>query len=52
MVKIVIQNRASETVINNVQNEDMAFWSELLHSAMLRGEVQIVDLGTDIHRVA
>jgi hypothetical protein len=42
MLKIVIQNPHSETVINNVHPEELDFWRELLDGAV-RGEIKVVD---------
>lgn len=42
MLKIVIQNPASETVINNVFPDELDFWKNLLDGAV-RGEIKILD---------
>jgi hypothetical protein len=52
MIKIIIQNQACETVINNVQPEDLDFWRELLNGALQRGQVQIIDLSSGRHQAA
>lgn len=42
MLKIVIQNPSSETVINNVHPEELEFWRKLLDGAV-RGEIKVLD---------
>ncbi len=42
MLKIVIQNPTSETIINNVYPEELEFWKNLLDGAV-RGEIKILD---------
>ena len=42
MLKIVIQNPSSETIINNVYPEELEFWKNLLDGAV-RGEIKILD---------
>ena len=42
MLKIVIQNPSSETIINNVFPDELDFWKELLDGAV-RGEIKIID---------
>lgn len=51
MMKIVIQNQDCETVINNIQPEDLIFWQDLLDKPWLEGRVKIIDLDTQ-HQVA
>ncbi|MGE0199595.1 MAG: hypothetical protein AB7P76_01365 [Candidatus Melainabacteria bacterium] len=43
MLKIVIQNPDSETVINNVWPDALPFWEALLDQAV-RGDIHIVAL--------
>jgi hypothetical protein len=43
MLKIIIQNPTSETVINNVYPDELDFWRDLLDGAV-RGEIRIVDM--------
>lgn len=52
MMKILIQNQTCETVINNIEPEDMDFWRGVLNEALLRGEVQIVDSDSEGHYAA
>lgn len=42
MLKIVIQNPSSETIINNVCPDELAFWQDLLKGAV-RGEIKVFD---------
>lgn len=42
MLKIVIQNPSSETIINNVCPEELGFWRELLDGAV-QGDIKIFD---------
>ena len=42
MYKIVIQNEDSSTVIHNIHEEELTFWQELLQSAPIRGQVNII----------
>jgi hypothetical protein len=42
MLKIVIQNPSSETIINNVCPDELEFWKNLLDGAV-RGEIKIFD---------
>ena len=42
MLKIVIQNPTSETIINNVYPEELEFWRNLLDGAV-RGEIKILN---------
>lgn len=42
MLKIVIQNPSSETVINNVFPDELDFWRNLLGGAVC-GEVKVLD---------
>jgi hypothetical protein len=42
MLKIVIQNPTSETIINNVYPEELEFWRNLLDGAV-RGEIKVLD---------
>lgn len=42
MLKIVIQNPTSETVINNVDPDELDFWTELLEGAV-QGEIKVFD---------
>ncbi|HEY9745503.1 MAG TPA: hypothetical protein V6C99_04740 [Oculatellaceae cyanobacterium] len=42
MLKIVIQNPSSETVINNVWPEQLDFWHDLLDGAV-QGEIRVLD---------
>lgn len=42
MLKIVIQNPSSETIINNVWPEQLEFWKELLDGAV-RGEIKVIE---------
>ena len=44
MLKIVIQNPASETIINNITPEELDFWKALLDGAV-RGEIIVLDDG-------
>ena len=43
MLKIIIQNPSSETVINNVYPDELDFWRDLLDGAV-RGEIRVVDM--------
>lgn len=43
MLKIVIQNPTSETIINNVYPDELPFWEALLNGAV-KGEIKIIDL--------
>lgn len=43
MLKIVIQNPSSETIINNVFPEELEFWKDLLDGAAVRGEIKVID---------
>lgn len=43
MLKIIIKNATSETVIHNVYKEDLAFWRDLLDHANVKGEVIVVE---------
>lgn len=52
MVKIIIQSASCETIINNIHLEDLDFWEEMLKDAMLRGEVQIINVGSNGHQAA
>ena len=45
MLKIVIRNPHSETVINNVYPEELDFWKELLDGAV-RGDIQVIDVAS------
>jgi hypothetical protein len=45
MLKIVIQNPGSETVINNVSPDELAFWKELLDGAV-QGEIKVFEAET------
>lgn len=42
MLKIIIQNPASETIINNVYPDELAFWKELLEGSV-QGVIRVVD---------
>jgi hypothetical protein len=42
MLKIVIQNPSSETIINNVWPEQLEFWKDLLDGAV-QGEIKILE---------
>ena len=42
MLKIVIQNPSSETIINNVYPDELAFWRDLLDGAV-QGESKVFD---------
>ncbi|MEB3286705.1 MAG: hypothetical protein VKJ04_04320 [Vampirovibrionales bacterium] len=42
MLRIVIQNPSSETVINNVFPDELDFWKSLLDGAVL-GEIKVID---------
>jgi hypothetical protein len=42
LLKIVIQNPDSETVINNVGVEELGFWYELLDGAV-HGQIKVYD---------
>lgn len=52
MVKIVIQSSTCETVINNIQPEDLEFWERMLNGALISGEARIIDLDTDKPQIA
>ena len=43
MLKIIIQNPSSETVINNVYPDELDFWQDLLKDAV-QGEIHVFDL--------
>lgn len=43
MLKIVIQNPSSETVINNVCPDELEFWRNLLDGAV-QGEIKVIDV--------
>jgi len=43
MLKIVIQNPSSETVINNVHPEELEFWRDLLEGAV-QGDIKVFNL--------
>jgi len=43
MLKIVIQNPSSETIINNVYPDELDFWTDLLEGAV-QGEIKIFDV--------
>jgi hypothetical protein len=43
MLKIVIQNPSSETIINNVWPDQLEFWTDLLDGAV-QGEIKILDM--------
>ena len=43
MLKIIIQNPSSETIINNVYPEELAFWKELLDGSV-RGDIRVIDM--------
>ena len=43
MLKIVIQNPTSETIINNVYPDELPFWEALLNGAV-KGEIKVIDL--------
>lgn len=45
MLKIVIQNPGSETVINNVSPDELAFWKDLLQGAV-QGEIKVFEAET------
>jgi hypothetical protein len=47
MLKIVIQNPSSETIINNVCPEELGFWRNLLDGAV-RGEIKVFDVETGL----
>lgn len=51
-MKIILQNQTRQTVINNVQPEDLAFWKAQLHDAFLRNEVQLVETDLVGHQAA
>ncbi len=52
MLKIVIQNPSSETIINNVSPDDLDFWQDLLEGAV-RGDIRIVDMESGLdHQIA
>ena len=42
MLKIVIQNPSSETIINNVYPEELDFWRTLLDGAV-KGDIKVFD---------
>ena len=42
MLKIVIQNTSSETIINNVWPDQLDFWKSLLDGAV-QGEIKVLD---------
>lgn len=42
MLKIVIQNPSSETIINNIYPDELEFWRNLLDGAV-QGEIKILD---------
>jgi hypothetical protein len=42
MLKIVIQNPTSETVINNVHPDELEFWNQLLEG-VVQGEIKVFD---------
>jgi len=42
MLKIVIQNPSSETIINNVYPEELDFWRNLLDGAV-KGDIKVFD---------
>jgi hypothetical protein len=42
MLKIVIQNPSSETVINNVFPDELEFWKNLLDGAV-HGKIKILE---------
>lgn len=42
MLKIVIQNPCSETIINNVWPEQLDFWTSLLDGAV-KGEIKVLE---------
>jgi hypothetical protein len=52
MLKIVIQNPSSETIINNVYPEELEFWRDLLEGAV-QGDIKVfnIDNGEE-YRVA
>lgn len=55
MYKIVIQTQDSETVINNVQPEDLAFWRELLEESISLGKIlnlEFIDLSSTPNQAA
>jgi len=43
MLKIIIENPSSETIINNVFPDELDFWRELLEGAV-RGNIRVVDM--------
>ncbi|HEY9685390.1 MAG TPA: hypothetical protein V6C52_00285 [Coleofasciculaceae cyanobacterium] len=51
MLKIVIQNPSSETIINNVCPDELDFWKDLLDGAV-RGEIKIFDADGQEYQVA
>jgi len=53
MLKIVIQNPDSETVINNIWPDQVEFWTDLLNGAV-QGEIRVLDAdsGQEVDRVA
>lgn len=51
MLKIVIQNPNSETVINNIHPDELEFWCTLLDGAV-EGDIRIVDLDGNDYQAA
>lgn len=47
MLKIVIRNTKSETVINNVYPEELEFWKELLDGSV-RGDIKVIDVASGL----
>lgn len=45
MLKIIIQNPTSETIINNVYPDELDFWRDLLDGAV-RGEIKVIDMAS------
>ncbi len=43
MLKIIIENPSSETIINNVCPDELDFWRDLLDGAV-RGNIRIIDV--------